>query len=347
MNWTISVVAKPFQVAILHGDLNKPFPSYPNQDWASNDYGIFTVLNGALAELEGYCFTYFANHDNLFGELRADLHRFDLVFNLCDDGYRNNLDQAGHVVALLEMLGVPFTGSGVKAMFMTTDKQIQLDIAHRNGVPTPPSLLVQPWEPLPAAVSYPALVKPNATDGSIGITRKNVVHNRGELHEAVRIIREDFRLTCPILIQRYLPGRDLFVSLLGNAPDDLHALVITEEDYSALPPDYPKFCSYESKWDPTSPYWQIKSQPTTLPAASQQLMIDCCRRLYARLEIHDYARFDWRLDEDDQPYFLEANPNCGWCFDAHLVKTAALSGMSYSELLDRILRAALRRYGKV
>jgi D-alanine-D-alanine ligase len=341
------VNADPINVAIIHGDLNKPFLAYPNGDWASNDYGIFEVLKTALAELPGYRFTFFSNHDDLFAELRAVIRQFDLVLNLCDDGYLNNLDQAGHVCALLDMLGAPYTGSGVKAMFMTTDKQIQLDIAQRNGVPVPQSVLVQPWATLPNRIQYPALVKPNATDGSIGITRKNVIHNRAELVEAMRIIREDFRLICPILIQRYLPGRDIFVSLLGNPPGDLCALPITEEDYSALPPGYPKFCSYESKWDPTSPYWQITSRPTTLPAATQAFVVECCKRLYTRLEIHDYARFDWRLDEHDNPYFLEANPNCGWCFDAHLVKTAALSGLSYSTLLDRILQAALRRYGKL
>lgn len=221
-----------FNIAIIHGDLNKPYPSYPNQDWASNDYGIFEVLNAALAELPEYRFTFFYKHDDLFGELRRVIHQFDLVLNLCDDGYMNNLDHAGHVCALLEMLNVPYTGSGVKAMFMTTDKQIQLDIA-RELRPCAGEYARATVGTLPENIKYPALVKPNATDGSIGITRKSVVHNRTELLEAVRIVREDFKLTCPILIQRYLSGRDIFVSLLGNAPDDLRALTITEEDYNA------------------------------------------------------------------------------------------------------------------
>ncbi|MCX6049265.1 MAG: hypothetical protein NT075_29540 [Chloroflexi bacterium] len=341
------MTTKPYNIAVIHGDLGKPYPSYPNQDWASNDYGIFEALNAALSELPEYSFTFFYNHDNLFGELRQVAHQFDLVLNLCDDGYLNNPDHAAHVCALLDMLGLPYTGSGVKAMFMTGDKQIQLDIARGNGVPVPESLLVQPWEPLPLHVKYPALVKPNATDGSLGITRKSVVHNQEELAEAVRIIREDFQLACPILIQNYLLGTDVFVSLLGNAPDTLQALAIIEEDYSALPADYPKFCSYESKWEQDSPYWQIKSQVTTLPQATQDFMVDCCKRIYTRLEMRDYGRFDWRLDEHHNPYFLEANPNCGWCFDAHLVKTAALNGLTYSALLRTILQSALRRYGKL
>jgi len=338
---------KRFNIAVIHGDLSKPFPDYPNGDWASNDYGIFTPLRQALAELPEYTFTFFCNHDNLFAELRAVIDQYDLVLNLCDDGYMNNLDQALHVCALLDMIGAPYTGSGVKAMGMTTDKQIQLDIARGNGVPVPESILVQPWEPLPANIRFPALVKPNATDGSFGITRKSVVHNQTELRAALRIVREDFALTCPILIQHYLPGRDIFVSLLGNAPHDLRALTITEEEYSALPADYPKICGYESKWDQTSPYWHLTSQITTLPQATQDFIVDCCKRIYTRLEIHDYARFDWRLDEYDNPYFLEANPNCGWCFDAHLVKTAALNGLSYSALLRTIMESALRRYGKL
>ena len=337
----------PVSIAVIHGDLSKPFPAYPNGDWASNDYGIFTALRTALAELPQYRFTFFCDHDDLFAQLRSVAHQYDLVLNLCDDGYMNNLDRAMHVCALLDMLNLPYTGSGVKAMGITCDKQIQLDIALRNGVPVPESMLVQPWEPLPVDVRFPALIKPNATDGSIGITRKSVVHTHAELQEALRMIRQDFHLTCPVLIQRYLGGRDIFISLLGNAPHDLRALTITEEEYSALPVDYPKICGYESKWDQTSPYWNITSRITTLPQATQDFMIDCCKRMYTRLEIHDYARFDWRLDEEDNPYFLEVNPNCGWCFDAHLVKTAALSGISYSELLRLIIESALRRYGKL
>ena len=336
-----------FKVAIIHGDLNKPFPMYPNRDWQSNDNGVISGLNEALAQIEGYQFTVLANHDTLLNDLKAIKNEVDIIFQLCDDGYMNDPNMAAHVCALLDVLGLPYTGSGLKAMMMTSDKQIELDIAQRNGIPVPESILVQPWEPLPTAIKFPAIVKPNATDGSFGLTRKNVVHNFSELQAAVQIIREEFRLACPILIQKYLSGRDIFVSILGNAPDNFQVLEITEEDYSALPADYPKICGYESKWDPASPYWYLKSRLTTLPAAKKDFIIAGCKKLYTRLEIQDYARFDWRLDENDEPYFLEANPNCGWCFDSHLVKTAALSGLSYSQLLKTILEYGLRRYGKL
>jgi D-alanine-D-alanine ligase len=335
----------PLQIAVIHGDLHKPFPTYPNGDWASNDYGVIDQLRVALAELRGFDFTYLYHHDTLFQDLQAG--GFDLVLQLCDDGYMNNPDMAAHICAMLDMIGLPYTGSGLKAMMLTSDKQFELDIARQNGVPVPESRLVQPWEPLPTDIRFPALVKANAADGSLGLTHKNVVHNQTELAAAFQRMRDQFQIEGPLLIQQYLGGRDIFVSLIGNPPDDFCVLTMTEEDYSALPPDLPKICGYESKWDPTSPYWQITSQPTTLSPEKQAFIIDCCKRLYTRLDIRDYARFDWRLDENDEPYFLEVNPNCAWCFDGHLAKTAALSGLSYSDLLRLILETSLRRYQQV
>jgi len=336
---------KTRHVVVIHGDLNRPFPTYPHQDWQSNDNGVMARLHTALAELEGYRFRFLSNHDTLLADLQDVANEIDLVLQLCDDGYRNDPNLAVHICAFLDLLGLRYTGSGVKAMALTGDKQIQLDIAQRNGIPVPASRLVQPWEPLPVDVQFPAFVKPSATDGSLGITRKSVVHSTEELAQAVRMIRQEFRLTCPILIQKFLPGRDLWVSILGNPPDDFLVLPITEEDYTALPQDYPHICGYEAKWDPTSPYWQLTTCRTTLATDQQAFVVACCKRLYTRLEMRDYARFDWRLDAHGAPYFLEANANCAWCWDGHLAKAATLAGLSYSGLFATILDCAWRRYG--
>jgi len=66
-------------------------------------------------------------------------------------------------------------------------------------------------------------------------------------------------------------------------------------------------------------------------------------KLFERLEIKDYGRFDWRLDEDGNPRLLEVNPNPGWCWDGHLAKMAAFAGMTYTDLLHTIIQAAEQR----
>jgi len=87
----------------------------------------------------------------------------------------------------------------------------------------------------------------------------------------------------------------------------------------------------------------IKTVPTTLDKERQQLITDCSTRLFHRLGVRDYARFDWRLDSAGNPHLLEANPNCGWCEDGHMAKTCNLAGISYPTMLRMIIESALSR----
>jgi D-alanine-D-alanine ligase len=118
---------------------------------------------------------------------------------------------------------------------------------------------------------------------------------------------------------------------------------ITEEDYSAVPSDLPKICGYEAKWLPDSPYYNIKSIPSNLAETTEKFIIECCMKLFERLECRDYSRFDWRLDAKGNPKLLEVNPNPGWCWDGHLAKMAKFGGMSYAEMLQAIVQAAEQR----
>jgi D-alanine-D-alanine ligase len=123
-------------------------------------------------------------------------------------------------------------------------------------------------------------------------------------------------------------------------------LPIIEEDYSALPPDLPRICGYEAKWLPESPYWNnITSIPAQLSDDTEKFIVECCLKLFVRLECRDYCRFDWRLDSAGNPKLLEVNPNPGWCWDGHLAKMAKISGFSYTEMLGEILKAAEIRVG--
>jgi len=117
-------------------------------------------------------------------------------------------------------------------------------------------------------------------------------------------------------------------------------LPIIQEDYSVLPPELPRICGYEAKWMPDSPYWQIKSMPADLPDDVEKFVIECCLKLFERLECRDYSRFDWRIDAQGNPKILEVNPNPGWCWDGHLAKMSKIAGLSYSQMLGEILRAA-------
>ena len=77
----------------------------------------------------------------------------------------------------------------------------------------------------------------------------------------------------------------------------------------------------------------------------EKFVVECCLKLFDRLECRDYCRFDWRIDSEGCPKILEVNPNPGWCWDGHLAKMAKIAGMSYPQMLGSILNAAEERLG--
>lgn len=145
------------------------------------------------------------------------------------------------------------------------------------------------------------IVKPNFGDSSVGITQKSVCHDVRELEMAIHDLRTRFGENQVVLVEQFLTGKDISVGLIGNPPDSLLALPVIEEDYTTLPDGLPKLCGYEAKWDPKSPYWNLRSIPADLPEKTEGFLVASCQRLFERLECRDYARFDWRLDANGTP----------------------------------------------
>ena len=212
------------------------------------------------------------------------------------------------------------------------------------GIRVPKSFFIEPEHTtFELPFDFPVIVKPNFGDSSFGITQRSVAYSIEQLTNAISEIREKFGYDKPILVEEFLIGKDLTVGIIGNPPEDYTVLPIAEEDYSLLPKGFPKICGYEAKWLPDSPYWKLRSIPAELPEETEKFIIECCLKLFERLECRDYCRFDWRLDAEGSPKLLEVNPNPGWCWDGHLVKMTKIAGISYTEMLEMILQAAEQR----
>jgi len=331
-------------VVVVLGDPGKPDPLKPFSIFDDDDLYTIDQLKGALNELDGYRFTYLNNHDTLVTDLLKLKPKMDFVFNLCDEGYNNEARKELHVPALLEMLGITYTGSVPQCLAYCYDKSLVRGVAKEMGVPVPSAFFIKPEDSkyeLP--FGFPVIVKPNFGDSSFGITQRSVANGIEELTNAILEIREKFGYEKPILVEEFLTGKDLSVGIIGNLPEDYKILPIIEEDYSSLPPELPRICGYEAKWLPDSPYWNLTSIPAALPEETEKFIIECCLMLWERLEVKDYCRFDWRLDSKGNPKLLEVNPNPGWCWDGHLAKMAKITGMSYAEMLKAILGSAGHR----
>jgi len=329
---------------VVLGDPNKVDAVKPSAVFDDDDFYTIDQLKSALRGLKDFQFTYLSNHDTLVQDLKKLASKADFVFNLCDEGYDNDPRRELHVPALLEACGIPYTGAGPQCLAFCYDKSLVRGIAKEMGIPVPEAFFIKSEDTtFEIPFGFPVIVKPNFGDSSFGITQRSVVDDLDQLLTAISEIREKFGYEKPILVEEFLAGNDLSVGIIGNPPTSYTVLPITEEDYSVLPEGLPRICGYEAKWDPSSPYWNLKSVRANLSEDTEKAIIEWCLKLFERLECADYARFDWRLDAEGNPKLLEVNPNPGWCWDGHLAKMAKFAGMSYADMLEAILRAAEQR----
>jgi D-alanine-D-alanine ligase len=334
------------KVVVILGDPQRPDLIKPDAVFDDDDFYTVNQLKSALRVSDGYQVSYLDNHTTLIQDLQGLGGHAHLILNLCDEGFVNDPRKELHLPALMDMLQLPYTGAGPQCLAYCYDKSLVRGAAREMDIPIPEAYFIRPEDTsIELPIGFPVIIKPNFGDSSFGITQRSVAYSAEELLNAIASIRQRFGYDKPMLVEEFLTGADLTVGVIGNPPDDYLVLPIVEEDYSSLPADLPRLCGYEAKWNPESPYWDLRSIPAELPPDTQQTIVEACLRLFERLECRDYARFDWRLDANDKPRLLEANPNPGWCWDGHLAKMAGLAGLSYGDMLTAILVAAERRLG--
>jgi D-alanine-D-alanine ligase len=327
---------------VVTGDHALPDATKRGGTYNAEDTATHEAMTAAFRSLGKYEVEVWSDH-RAFLE-RLDGKAPDLVVNFCDTGLYNIATQELHLPALLEVRGIPYTGAPPSAMVICYDKAIVRMIAEAEGVPVPREVFVARAEPVrhPADL-YPALIKPNTADGSVGITKDAVVRTPEESEAYCRWLRGTLP-TCDILIQEYLPGAEYGIGLIGNPDAGLNALPPLEVDFSALPDGLAPILSYESKAMPDSPYWtDIAFRAAAIAPDMQERMVGWTKRLFARLSLRDYGRFDFRVAADGTPRLMEVNPNPAWANDGKLALMAGQAGMTYPELLDAIVEAAFAR----
>ncbi len=330
------------RVTVLLGDPRLPDPVKLGGQFNPEDLNTVTRLKEALAELDGFEFSYLDNHAALLQKLRQDPPEF--VLNLCDEGLNNDAFMELHIPTYLEMLGIPYTGAGPTCLGLCYDKSLVRAIAMALDIPVPMETFVDSAD-MAATVPhiYPALLKPAQGDSSIGITQHAIVHTPSEAVAYLDHLREILPDRA-VLVQEYLTGPECSVTVIGNPGLDYNVLPVLEVDFSRLPADLPPILSYESKWQPDSPYWtEISYRETSATEETQRAMVDYSIRLFERLGCRDYARFDFRADAQGETKLLEVNPNPGWCWDGKMNLMASFAGHRYSDMLRLILETAQAR----
>jgi D-alanine-D-alanine ligase len=333
-------------VIVALGDHRRQDSVKPGGQFDHDDFHTINELKKALGGLDEYEFTYIDDHASLIETLQKGAKNIDFVLNLCDEGFNNEATKELHVPALLEMLGLNYTGGDPQCLAYCYDKSLVRGVAAELDIPVPAAYTVMPEDTafINLPLEFPLIVKPNFGDSSVGITTASVCYDVNQLEQAIANVRHAVGFDEPVLVEQFLTGKDLSVGIIGNPPDAYQVLPIIEEDYSAIPEGMPRICGYEAKWDTESIYFTgIKSIIADLPQETTGFLIASCLKLFERLGCRDYARFDWRLDNNGTPRLLEVNPNPGWCWDGHLARMAEFGGIDYRGMLRDILKTCEER----
>lgn len=277
-------------------------------------------------------------------ELIQEIHpgRGDLVFNLCEE-FLGCSQLEMNVAALLELLQVPFTGSSSLTLGLTQDKGKTKTLLAACGIPTPAFRVWQPQDRIQVdGMRFPLIVKPLLEDASLGIDNEAFVQDEKALAHQIQKTYQAHNQ--PILIEEYIEGRELNVSLLGA--DNPEVLPISEIDFSTLPAGLPKICSYAAKWEEESREYisTVPVCPAPLSPPVEKRIKEISLQAYRIMECRDYARVDIRLSPDDIPYVLEVNANPDISTDAGLPRSAKAAGLEYPELIGRIVKIAWSRW---
>lgn len=266
--------------------------------------------------------------------------RPDVVVNLCES---LAADARGEMVvpALLEMVGMPYTGNSALALGLSLHKDKAKELLHGCGVPTPQFALIRSvGELISLSLPFPLIVKPAREDASVGIDFDAVVHDRAALGKAVSRVLRTFRQ--PALVERYIDGREIYVPLLGNHPR--RALPLTEIQYGKAFDNKPRILTYKAKWDETSDECQDSAaKPAQLGAALERRCIETAMAAWSALDCRDYGRVDLRVDRDGQPFVIDINPNCDLHPQSGFAKAAAAAGIGYPDLAWHLIELAQER----
>jgi D-alanine-D-alanine ligase len=265
----------------------------------------------------------------------------DLVFNLCEEFFgQTRLEM--NIAALLELLDLPFTGSSSFVLGLSQDKGKTKTILAHHHIPTPPYRVWQPGrDDLLTELHFPLIVKPLCEDASLGIDNDAFIQDERSLRKQIQKIYQEYGQS--VLVEEFIDGRELNVSILGN--EDPQVLPISEIDFSSMPPGLPKICGYAAKWEEDSKEFThtVPRCPAVLSPVIEKKVFQVSLQAYQIMECRDYARVDIRLSPDGIPYVLEINANPDISPDAGIVRSAESAGLTFADLIGRIVELALDR----
>lgn len=250
-----------------------------------------------------------------------ELNHLDVIFLALHGGTGEN----GTLQALLELTGIPYTGSGPLASAVAMDKDMAKRVFVHAGVPTP-DWVMAPYDvrEAEARFGYPFIVKPNKQGSTVGLT---IVRSADEYDAA---IEEGFRHDDEVMIEQFIPGRELTVPILGDEPLPVGEIIVEREIFD-----------YETKYQAGMAQEIFPADLTGEQTIRAQML---GLRAHRALKLSGYSRLDFRMDANGELWCLEANTLPGMTAASLFPKGAAAAGIEFPEVCEQICRIAIEEH---
>lgn len=302
---------------------------------------IELIKHGILAT--GHEYIFIEADENFVENLKA--LEPDLVFNRAE-GLKGD-SRESHVPAMLEMLGIPYVGSNVLTTAICLNKAWTKKVLLYHGISTPKFYVCKSeQEGEKIREGFPYILKPSEEGSSIGITEENLVHDKTQLCTRLKQMITEYQQ--PILIEQFIQGREFSTGLLGRPSKNPEVLSILEIDFSKFPEVGGVFGQRaKTVLDSLDHYICPAQIPENLKRLLERLSFD----IWYSLDVKDFARIDFRMNDEGKLFFLEINPIPGMDLDTEendlsfYPYMAMKSGYTYDELVRKLLESACARHG--
>ena len=332
---------KKIRVLALMHDYMVPPKDISEFDLSAVEWKTEFDVTSTLSEM-GHELKVLGVKDDL-GVIRQAIDEFkpQIAFNLMEAFHEiGGFDM--NVVSYLELLRLPYTGCNPRGMVLSRDKALSKKLMAYHRIPVPEFAVFRRGLAIkrPRRLKFPVIVKSLTQEASIGISQASVVDDDEKLRERVKFVHESIKTDA--IAERFIEGRELYVGVIGN--ERLRVFPVWEMQFSKMPDSSHRIATDRVKW---SSKYQDKHGITTGEAkdltSGVALMIQrLAKRVYRTLEMSGYARMDIRLDAHGRFYVLEANANPQLAFGEDFAESAERAGVSYENLLQRILNVGLR-----
>jgi D-alanine-D-alanine ligase len=304
---------------------------------------VLRILNGGSFEASGLGVT-----NDVSATMAALIAlKPDAVFNLCESIHGDNRFES-LMPLLLDLANIAFTGSCSFGLSLALRKERVKDVLRGRDVPVARGgVLNSVAECAGLGLPFPLIVKPAREDASVGICSASVVSSQDDLEKRVAYVLETYRQ--PVLVEQYIEGREIYVSVLERVDQEPQVFPFFEIDFSDMPDDRPKIVSFEGKWIEDSVEYK-GTRPVRCEGLSEEmraLVAKTALDAFRAIGLRDYARMDIRLSRDGVPYVIDVNPNCDLSdLAGGYSRAAKAAGLSYRELIVRIIGLALARQAR-